>query len=111
MSPASATSVLGLFALAQLSQARHRQEKVAPLSISTQTRTPPPSLVDQRHQSMEQERNFWEAARALARQGLESALAVSGQGSPQSLEAGASLPTLNVQGGWWRNWRLRRRTD
>jgi hypothetical protein len=94
-----------MFALARLSQARHRPEKTAPLAVAAPARMPSPNLFDQRHQSMEQERNFWEAARALARQGLESVLAVPAPSNRQP----SVPPSLKVQGGWWRNWRVRRR--
>lgn len=104
----TATSLLGLFALARLSQARHRPQQVAALASSTRPQTPPPSLLDLRHRSMTEAGNYWEAARALARQGLDSILGVSVPGSPPP-EAGSSWPSLKVQGGWWRNWRLRRR--
>jgi hypothetical protein len=104
-----ATAFLGMFALARLSQARHRPEKVVPLAIAAPARTRPPNLLDQRHQSMEREGNFWEAARALARQGLESAFGVPLHSNHQPPEPAADLPSLKVQGSWWRNWRVRRR--
>jgi len=103
------SAFLGMFALARLSQARHRPEKTAPLAVAAPARMPSPNLFDQRHQSMEQERNFWEAARALARQGLESVLAVPAPSNRQPSELGPMPPSLKVQGGWWCNWRVRRR--
>jgi hypothetical protein len=102
------TGVLAMVAFARLSQARHRLEKAAPLAVSALAQAAPATLFEQRHRSMEQDRNFWEAARALARQGIESALGVPFQAQQQASEvAVAELPAL--QGSWWRKWRLRRR--
>jgi hypothetical protein len=98
------TTFLGMVALARISQARHRPDRAAPLPAPAPARLPPPNLRDQRHQSMEQDGNYWEAARALARRGIESALGASAQSTP-------SLASLGLQGGWWRNWRQRRRLD
>jgi len=91
------TALLGLFALARLSQARHRPDK-APAS-STSEAVLPATLVDQRHQTMEQEGDFWEAGRALARQGLESIFGTVAAEQP---------PPLAVQAGWWQKWKAHR---
>jgi hypothetical protein len=99
------TAFLGMFALARLSQARHRPEKTVPAPAGM----PFSNLFAQRHQSMKQEGNYWESARALARQGLESALGVPAQSNRQPSDGGASPPSVKVQGGWWRTWRVRRR--
>jgi hypothetical protein len=103
------TLALAAFGLARLSQARHRPEKAAPLAVSGLGPTrPTPSLFEQRHQSMVQEGNFWEAARALARQGFESVLGAQFQADRQP-SVSAVLALLGVQGSWWGKWRLRRR--
>src|SRR5260370_3256904 len=88
------SAFLGMFALARLSQARHRPEKTAPLALAAPPRMPSPNLFDQRHQSLEQERNFWEAARALARQGLESVLAVPAPSNRRPSQPGPMPPCL-----------------
>jgi hypothetical protein len=107
----TATVALALLGLTRLSQVRHRKEKGAP-AVASGAAPPPraPSLFEQRQQAMVQEGNFWEAARALARQAIESAL-----GSPVQLQehlAGAgpgSPPVLALRGNWWHQWRFRRR--
>jgi hypothetical protein len=104
-----ATLALAALALARLSQARQRQEKAQPLAASAPESTASASgLYEQRHQALVREGNFWEAARALARQGFESALDSPAQGDGQA-SASAALARLGVQGRGWGKWRFRRR--
>lgn len=106
------TLALAAVSLARLSQARYRREKSAPLTVPSVARAPSgSSLFEQRQQSMVHQGNFWEAARALARQGFESALGPQFQAERQMPEAAASLLPLDAQRSWWRNWRLRRRVN
>lgn len=102
-----ATAVLALFGLARLSQARHRQEKGVPPPLSGLERTPSASsLVEQRHQALIREGNYWETARGLARQFFESALeARAPVDSQRAHDSPATLPPLPVRGGWWQRWR------
>jgi hypothetical protein len=107
----TSTVALALLGLTRLSQARNRKEDAAPPAASGGTPVPRArSLFEQRQQAMVREGNFWEPARALARQGIESALGSRFQ-IQQHLSAAASgsPPALSLQGNWWRRWRFRRR--
>jgi hypothetical protein len=100
---------LAAFGLARLSQARHRHEKTVDLAAARPGPTPPaPGLFEQRQQSMVREGNFWEAARALARQGFESIFGAQFQADGQ-MSASAALARLGVHESGWREWRIRRR--
>jgi hypothetical protein len=98
---------LAIFGLARLTQARQRHDKALMLARSSLEKTPPAiSLIEQRNQSLLQEGNYWESARALARQALDAVL------GPQQVAAGAAAkpPPLPIRGRW-RHWKLRRRID
>jgi hypothetical protein len=105
------TLALGVFGLSRLTQARHRREKVSlPADSDPGQRPAATSLLEQRHQAMLRDRNLWESAQALARQGLESVLGPQVRAHlPQP--AGGTPPLLPswTNGSWWRTWRLRRR--
>src|SRR5207245_1156304 len=103
------TLALAAFALARLSQARHRYEKAqVPAPSAPEPTSSTSSLYEQRHQSLVREGNFWETARALARQGFESVFGAQPEGDGQT-SASAALARLGVQGSGWRQWRFRRR--
>jgi hypothetical protein len=102
---------LALYGLSRLSQARHRLETGVPLLANELAGTGGAvPVLDQRHQTLLRNGNFWETARALARQGFETTL-----GPPLWAKDGpargpeAKLPPLHVQGNWRRRWMLRRR--
>jgi hypothetical protein len=105
------TAMLALFGLARLSQSRYRPEKIPLPAGSDLGRMPAAaSLFEQRRQAMLRERNLWESARALAQQGLESALGPQLRAnSPPSMDAALPLELGERGGSWWRRWRLRRR--
>jgi hypothetical protein len=103
------TLALAAFGLARLSQARHRHEKAQVIPASSAGPPPrTPSLFEQRHQSMVQEGNYWEAARARTRQGFESVFGAQFQADRQ-MSASAALALLGMHGSGWRKWRFRRR--
>ncbi len=95
------TIALGVYGLSRLSQDRHRLEPGVPLlSAGLAQEEAPASVLKQRYGAMAQEGNFWEAARALARQGWETTLS--------SQPTAAVPPRLRLRGAWWSRWRLRR---
>jgi hypothetical protein len=108
----ASTVALMLLGLTRLSQARYRKEKIAPLPASGGAPGPgPTNLFEQRQQAMVEEGNLWEAARALARQAVESALGERRRVSTPVLAALTQPrpPALALRGSWLRKWRIRRR--
>ena len=105
----TSTVVLMLLGLTRLSQARHRKEKGAPLAASgVAPASGALSLFEQRQQALVLEGNYWETARALARQGVDSALGSSFQVQQHLVAAGFEIPpALALRGNWWRRWRYR----
>src|SRR5262249_32528337 len=97
------TSTVGLavVGLARLTQVRQRREKAAQLAAAPGGLASGLTLFEERHQSMLQNHNVWEAARALARQAFES--------TPGPTPA--VVPTFRLPVSRWRNWRLRRRIN
>ncbi len=99
------TLALALYGLVRLSSARQRHEPKVPLLADA---APVPDKtagwLEMRHRAMQEEHNYWEAARSLARQGLEAVF-----GSELVLGAAPpSLPRLDVKGSWRQRRQLRR---
>src|SRR5207253_10206751 len=94
---------LAFYGLNRISQARYRVEPAAPLLRSSLAQLiPAVSVAAQRQRSMLREDNFWEAARALARTGLEKAFGLSAD----QLRAGP--PKIRASGSWREQWAWRR---
>jgi hypothetical protein len=91
---------LALYGLSRLSQARYRPEPGVPTVPAAPA--PAGTLLEQRQHALLGSGNLWEAARFVARQGVE-ALA----GAPA--DAGARLPVVRVGGDWRMRWRMRRK--
>jgi hypothetical protein len=102
------TVVLVAYAVYRLGKSRSAREPftaaggLAPALLATVM-----DPMRQRHRSMLRTGNLWEAARALARQSLETA----GAGQIAPGPAGPLCPRITVYGPWWRRWRLRRHVD
>jgi hypothetical protein len=95
---------LAVYGLGRLGQARHRLEPGAPLLADTLSQAVRSvSVLDLRQRAMLRDDNYWEAAHALARQGLEAALAAGA-----SSRAATALPPLQIRGTWRQRWALRR---
>ena len=58
--------------------------------------------MEERHEALLKEGNFWETGRALARQFFEST-AGPAAGRPET------PPRVLVEGGWWQRWTWQRR--
>ncbi len=83
-----------------LTRGRHRAEPaVLPLARAVAQHVPTAPLLEQRHRALLRGGNVWEAARGVARQWFAAA------GAP----AGAAVPRVVVEGGWWERWLMRRR--
>jgi hypothetical protein len=95
--------VIGIVGLIWLSLAKYNREPgTPPLEWGLAQLVPSIKVMDQRQRAMLREGNFWETARGIARQGLETiGVTTSTGGRPV-------LPPLSFTRGWRREWRLRR---
>jgi hypothetical protein len=98
------TVVLLAYGLYRLERGRLRREAPGDVGLALLT-APAADLVGQRHGAMRRQGNLWEAARALARQGLETATEIRAPGPDGEPPP---CPPFAVAGPWWRRWRLRR---
>jgi hypothetical protein len=90
--PVLLTVALLGYGFVRLTGTRHRIDASAPLFAGALARVnPEETLAEQRHQALLSGGNFWEQARALARQFFESA---TGQVEPES------PPVVQVTGAW-----------
>jgi hypothetical protein len=101
------TAALVAYGIYRLHQGRHRREPLAEVGwLAPALPAPGLDLLGQRHRSMLRQGNLWEAARALARQGVEAA---AGGGLTAAGSDVPVCPRITVSAGpWWRRWRLRR---
>jgi len=93
---------LVVFCVVRLMHARHRLEAGVPLlNTGLKQLVSAASLVDQRQRSMIREGNFWEAARALARQAFTGVLASqNGSAGKKTTRIPRLLPPFHVRGSW-----------
>jgi hypothetical protein len=91
---------LALYGLSRLSLARYRSEPGVPALPTSPTASG--TLLEQRQHALLGGGNLWEAARFVARQGLE---ALAGAGAVD----GGRLPVVRAQGDWRHRWRMRRK--
>lgn len=99
---------LAMLGLNRLSQARFRLEPGVPMLAAGLSRlVPRASVLEQRRRAMELERNYWEAARGIAREGLSMIFGHQKAISPLSPAVPLALPGLDIQAGWWQKRHLR----
>jgi hypothetical protein len=95
---------LALYGFYRLIHASYAVDSKVPLVTRSLSRLiPEGKLVDQRHQALLREGNFWEAARDLARDCL-AALGYDPQTAVQSVSPAVhppQPPRIFVQSGWW----------